>query len=83
MAHVELGDIADGAGKFDTGGAAADDDEVERRMPAMLLHLALGQFEGEQDAAADLDGVFDALQAGSITAPIRPCRSKSGWRRWR
>ena len=70
VAHVELGDIADGAGKFDAGRAAADDDEIERRMPAVLLHLALGEFEGEQHAAADLDGVFNAFEAGSEGRPF-------------
>ena len=56
---IELGDVADGAGQLDAGGAAADDDEVERRMPAVFLHLALGEFKGEQHAAADFEGVFD------------------------
>ena len=39
-------------------------------MPAVLLHLALGQFKSEQDAPPDLDSVFDALQAGSKTRPF-------------
>ena len=40
--HIELRDIADGASEFDAGRAAADDDKIERRMPTVLLHLALG-----------------------------------------
>src|SRR5579864_7213544 len=39
-------------------------------MPPMLLHLALCQFKGEQDAAADLDSVFNAFKAGSIGGPV-------------
>ena len=35
----------------------------------MLLHLALGQLEGQQDAATDLRGILDALEAGSILCP--------------
>jgi hypothetical protein len=70
VAHVELGDVGDGAGEFDAGGAAADDDEVEGWVPAVLDHLALGQFEGEQHAAADFRGVFDGFEAGSERRPL-------------
>ena len=70
VAHVELGDVADGAGQLDAGGPAADDDEVERRVPAVLDHLPLGQLEGQQDAAANLDGVFDGFEAGSERRPL-------------
>ena len=68
--HVELGDVADCAGQLDAGGAAADDDEVEGGMAAGLLHLALGEFEGEEDAAADLGGVLDGLEAGGELGPV-------------
>ena len=40
--HIELRDIADGASEFYASRAAADDDKIQRRMPAVLLHLALG-----------------------------------------
>ncbi len=70
VAHVELRDVADGAGELDAGGAAADDDEVERRVPALLEHLPLGQFEGQQHAAANFDGVFDGLEAGRERLPL-------------
>ena len=33
--------------------------------------MPLGQFEGEQDAATDLQGVLDGLQAGSQGFPLR------------
>ena len=51
-------------------GPAADDDEIERRMPALLDHLPLGQLEGQQHAAANLDGVFDGLEAGRERLPL-------------
>ena len=70
VAHEELGDVANGAGQLDAGGAAADDDEVERRMPAVFLHLALGQFKGKQNAAANFEGVLDGLEAGRERFPI-------------
>src|ERR1039458_2451433 len=69
-AHIELGDIADGAGQFHPCWPAADDHEVERRVPAVLDHLALGQLKREQHAAADLKGVFDGLEAGSKGRPL-------------
>ena len=52
------------------GGSAADDDEIERRVPALLQHLALGQFEGQQHAAANLGGVFDGFEAGRERLPL-------------
>jgi len=65
VAHIELCDVGDGSGQLDAGGSAANDDEVERRVPAVLDHLALGQFEGEQDTAANLGGVLDVLSPGA------------------
>ena len=69
-AHVVLGDIADGAGQFHAGGPAADDHEVERRMPAVLLHVALGQLEREQYAAADFGGVLQGFEARRQIRPL-------------
>ncbi len=70
MAHVKFGDIADSTSKFDAGGSPANNDEIEWRMPSVLLHLAFGEFEGEQDATADFDGVFDAFQTRSKGSPF-------------
>ena len=70
VAHVELRDVADGAGKFDPGGSAANDDEIERRVPALLQHLALGKLEGQQHAAANLGCVFDGFKAGRERLPL-------------
>ena len=81
MAHIKFGDVADGSGKLNASRAAADYDEVERRMPAVFLHLTLGQFEGQEDTTANFGGVFDGLQAGS-EEPTRFSRNRSGWNRW-
>jgi hypothetical protein len=64
-AHVELRDVRDGAGEFDTCGPAPDDDEVELRMRSLLQRLALRKLEGKEYAAADFGGVLDGLEAGS------------------
>ena len=61
VAHVELGDVADGAGQFDPGGSSADDDEVQLRVGAGLYHFPLRQFKGQQDAAADFGRILDGL----------------------
>ena len=70
VAHVELGDVADGAGKFDAGGPSADDDEVQFGVGAGLYHFALGQFKGEQDAAANFGCVLDGFEAGRELGPV-------------
>src|ERR1700722_20580310 len=70
VTHVKLGDVADGAGKFNPRRSRADDDEVEWRMPAVLLHVTLSQFEGEKHTAPNLGGVFDGLEAGRQRRPI-------------
>ena len=68
--HIEPRDVADGSGELDAGRAAADDDEVERRMGSGLLHLAFGQFKGEKDTATDLGGILDSLEAGGELCPV-------------
>ena len=70
VAHIELCNVGDGSGQLDAGGSTADDDEIERRVPAVLDHLALGQLEGEQDAAANLGGVFDGFESRRKRSPI-------------
>ena len=70
LRHVEPRDVGDGAGKFDAGWAAADDDEVQRGMSSRLHHLPLGEFEGQQHAAANLGGIFDGLKAGRKLGPL-------------
>ena len=70
LGHIEACDVADGPSEFDAGGASADDDEVERGMGSGLHHLALGELEGEEDAAADFGGVFDGFEAGGDGGPL-------------
>ncbi len=70
VAHIELGNVGDGSGQLDAGGSAADDDEIERWVPAVLDHLALGQFEGEQHTAANLGGVFDGFESWRKRSPV-------------
>ncbi len=70
VTHVELRNVADGAGEFDASRPAADDDEIERRMPALLQHLPLGQLEGQQHATANFGGIFDGLEARRERLPL-------------
>jgi len=70
VAHIELGNVGDCPGQLDAGGSAADDHEIERRVPAVLDHLALGQFEGEQDTAANLGGVLDGFKSRRKRSPV-------------
>ena len=69
-AHVELGNIADGACQFHAGRSSADNDKIQRRMPTVLDHLPLGQLEGQQHAAANLQSIFNGLEARSQRRPL-------------
>ena len=62
VAHIKLSNVGDSAGQLHARGSGADDDEIERRVPAVLDHLALSQLEGQQHTAANLGGVLDRLQ---------------------
>ena len=82
LRHIKFCDVADGARQFDAGWPSADDDEVERRVRAFLHHLPLCEFKGEQNTAADLSRVLDALQSGSelgplVSSEVRVCRPGS------
>ena len=50
---------------FDAGRARADDDERHQAVDLGLVGGQLGQLEGAEDATARLEGVVDALHAGS------------------
>src|SRR6202022_1408927 len=58
--------FSQGAGEFDSGWSASDDCKLQRRsaLAAESLILAFGQLEGEQNAAADFECVFNRLQTG-------------------
>src|SRR6185503_17522666 len=56
-------DLRQRAGQLDAGRAAADDDEREASRAPRGIGLALGALEGEQDARADVERIFERLQA--------------------
>src|ERR1700722_12701741 len=70
LLHIQFGDIADRTCELDSGGAAADEHEVERRMRSRLHHLAFGQFEGQQHAPPYLQRILDSLQTRSELGPF-------------
>ena len=57
----ELGDLA---GHLDAGRAGADDHEGQQPLDLLLVVGDLGELEGAEDPAAQLEGVVDALHAG-------------------
>ena len=64
------GDLGERPGELHPGRPGADDDEPEPGGPTGRVGLALGGLEGEEDAAADVEGVLDALQAGGESRPV-------------
>ena len=64
-----MGDLAQGASELDPCGPAAHDDEGHPAGAPALVSLALGGLEGDEDAAADLDGVVDRLEARGMHGP--------------
>ena len=63
-------DLGDGAGHFDAGGAAADNDEGKQPLLLVRIGHDLGLLKRNQDAAANAGGVFDALQARCDVGPF-------------
>ena len=63
-------DLRDRACHLDAGRAGADDDEREQAGALGLVVRQLRALEGEQNAAADARGVFDALQARRELRPF-------------
>jgi len=45
---------------------------------SLVSSLALGQFEGQQNAAADFESVFDGLQTGRQRLPFRVAKVSMG-----
>ena len=62
--------LGDGAGHLDAGRAAADHDEGEEAAAGLVALGRLGVLERRQDAAADVRGVVDLLQAGRHALPF-------------
>ncbi|MDB5217598.1 MAG: hypothetical protein JWO86_5525 [Myxococcaceae bacterium] len=66
----EVRQLGDRARELDAGGAAADHREREELAPRAHVGLALGAFEGEEHAAADLERVLEVLQSGRMDLPV-------------
>ncbi len=66
-------DLSQSASEFDAGGAASDDHKLKRGsvLSARGFVLALGEFEGQQNAAADFKRVFNRLQTRRQRLPFR------------
>ena len=62
-------DLGQRPGHLDARGAAADDDERHPFATARGIGLALGHLVGQEHAAADLERVLDALEAGGERRP--------------
>ncbi len=65
-----LRDLAQRTCQLDTRRTRTHDHEGELRVALVGIRLPLGGFEREQDAAAQLEGVFDILEAGCVTPPL-------------
>ncbi len=65
-----VGELGDGAGGFDAGRAAADDDEGGEARAFGRVGFEFGVFEGEQDALALFGGVFERFEARREFFPI-------------
>ncbi len=64
------GDLGERAGKLDAGGAAAHHDEGQPGGPFHRVAFALGALEGGEHAPADLERVFQRLQARRVSRPF-------------
>jgi hypothetical protein len=56
-------DLGDSAGELNAGGTSTNDDEGQQLAAARGVLDAFGFLEGDQDAAADFDGVLDIFEA--------------------
>ena len=63
----QLGDLAS---HLDTGRARADDDEGEQPVAVLGVDRRLGELEGAEDAAAQLEGVVDVLHARRVAGEV-------------
>src|ERR671919_541518 len=63
----QLGDLA---GHLDAGGTGADDDEREPGVPCLCVRLALGGFEGGEEAAANGECTLERLDLGGVLPPF-------------
>src|SRR5579883_2686186 len=63
-------DLSQSAGELYARRAASHDHEVQRLSGFPGKCLPLGQFEGEQDTATNLQRIFDGLQSRSVRLPF-------------
>ncbi len=64
------GDFGQGAGQLHPGRPAADHGEAQPCRLARRVGLGLGALEGQEQLAAQRDGIVQCLQAGSIGGPL-------------
>ena len=68
--HIELRNVADRPGQLHARRPAANHHKIQRRMPAMLHHLPLGQLKGQQHPPPNLGGVLNRLQPRRKRRPL-------------
>src|SRR6185312_5451191 len=69
--QIMPGDIRDSAGELHSGGSGAYDYKVQRRRIPVGKGLPLSTLKSQQDAAANVSGIFQGLQARRILLPFR------------
>jgi hypothetical protein len=63
-------ELGNGAGKFDAGGARADDRERQQRIASYGIAFALGALEGDQNVPSQRGRIFQRLQARRELLPF-------------
>ncbi len=58
------------SGELDAGGTAANEHEGEQLLPPRWICFMLSALEREQDAAANLEGILERLEAGRMARPL-------------
>lgn len=64
-----MGNLSERSCQLDSGRAAADYHEIQGFISRAGEGLAFGEFEGEQNAASNLEGIFNRLEAGRQRFP--------------
>ena len=82
VGHVLLGDVADGAGQFHAGGAAADHHKIQRRMPAVLHACAVRPVQRPAAPGGEFRSRLRSTSVQARTEPTLRARNRSGWPRW-
>ena len=74
------GDFGQGSGQFDAGRATTNHNECKPLSNLRWIIFPFGGLEGQENAAADLCGILDGLQAGchgflALVSRVVVCRS--------